>query len=296
MIDGPPLLSVIVPAWNREETIVRAVESLRSQTLTNFEVVVVDNGSTDATISRVRSMSDERLRIVSLPENVGPSAARNAGAALARGTYLGFLDSDDEVEPEWAASLVATFDDPRFAVACCGYHSTRGGDVLPADLGRAFGPFVGRFQAGAFILRRDVFELVGGYVDRLWYGENTEFALRVTAWCVENNRDIASIPRVLMRWHQGPLGRYDDALDRRMESALYTAEHHRAQLARDPVLLASHYAIAGRCSYRLGDFRGATNHYRTAVACTPKNKHYRAWMVASGLRSLAPVKIRKRKM
>src|SRR5712671_6437213 len=88
--------SVIIPAYNRGEAIRTAIASVLAQRGCEFEVVVVDDGSSDDTLAVVEHLDDARLRSISQP-NRGPSAARNEGAKIARGEYLVFLDSDDEL-------------------------------------------------------------------------------------------------------------------------------------------------------------------------------------------------------
>lgn len=95
-----PLFSCIIPVFNRAHTIKRAVESVLSQSLKDFELIVVDDGSTDELHSQLRPYIEAgKLRLVR-QENFGVSKARNTGAKNARGVYLAFLDSDDEWLPD----------------------------------------------------------------------------------------------------------------------------------------------------------------------------------------------------
>lgn len=89
-----PLASVIVPAFNAEQTLANTLESLRHQTLGDFEIIVIDDGSTDATASIASAFPDPRIRVFSLP-NGGLAAARNRGLERANGRYVSFLDADD---------------------------------------------------------------------------------------------------------------------------------------------------------------------------------------------------------
>jgi len=89
-----PIVSVIIPTFNREGLLMRAVKSALSQTLTDIEVIVVDDGSTDGTGMLLASCQDVRVRY-HLLSHQGACAARNVGLALAQGKYIAFLDSDD---------------------------------------------------------------------------------------------------------------------------------------------------------------------------------------------------------
>lgn len=107
MSDRAPLVSVIVPTYQRADRIAEAVDSVLAQTLEDFEVLLVDDGSTDGTDDVVRTCfaRERRLRYLA-KANGGPASARNHGLERARGTYVSFLDSDDLYEPEHLASQV----------------------------------------------------------------------------------------------------------------------------------------------------------------------------------------------
>jgi len=90
-----PLISVIIPTRNRRELLLRAIESVLAQTHPEFEVIVVDDASTDGTQSAVLDLHEERVQYVRLSEQSGACAARNKGVSMARGEYIAFQDSDD---------------------------------------------------------------------------------------------------------------------------------------------------------------------------------------------------------
>ncbi|HEX7497638.1 MAG TPA: glycosyltransferase family 2 protein, partial [Candidatus Limnocylindrales bacterium] len=97
-----PTVSVIVPAHNRAGRIRAAIESIRSQTFRDFEIIVVDDGSTDntAAIARAIAKDEPRMHVHSHPHNRGAQAARNTGIRAARGEWIAFLDSDDAYYPD----------------------------------------------------------------------------------------------------------------------------------------------------------------------------------------------------
>jgi len=94
-----PFFSIVIPCFNREREIGRAVGSCLAQEFPDFEIVVVDDGSTDGTARALREIADPRVRLVRLPSNRGHTAARNAGVRAARGEWIIHLDSDDELLP-----------------------------------------------------------------------------------------------------------------------------------------------------------------------------------------------------
>ena len=100
-----PRYSVIIPVYNRERMIERAVRSVLTQTYADFEVIVVDDGSTDGSAAVVESIADSRVRLVPMAKNCGVSEARNEGVRQASGELIAFLDSDDEYLPEKLAAV-----------------------------------------------------------------------------------------------------------------------------------------------------------------------------------------------
>lgn len=93
-------VSVIIPTYNRVHVIARAVRSVLEQTYANFELLVVDDGSTDDTKQIIEYAEDDRIRYIRLEKNSGASHARNVGIQMAECEYIAFLDSDDEWMPE----------------------------------------------------------------------------------------------------------------------------------------------------------------------------------------------------
>ena len=102
----PPLVSVIIPTYNRVHTIATAVDSVFRQTYQNFELIIIDDASTDDTHSVVQKYRDPRLSYFDKP-NGGPSSARNYGVARASGEWVMYLDSDDELLPAAIATMVS---------------------------------------------------------------------------------------------------------------------------------------------------------------------------------------------
>jgi glycosyltransferase involved in cell wall biosynthesis len=97
--ERPPKISVIIPAYNRAGAIRLSAESVLRQTVSDLEVIVVDDASSDGTPEAAEAIGDPRLRVIRLAENRGPSGARNAGMEAARGEWIAFQDSDDEWLP-----------------------------------------------------------------------------------------------------------------------------------------------------------------------------------------------------
>lgn len=94
------LISIIIPTYNREGILGEAIRSILGQSYPNFELIIIDDCSTDSTKELVRSIDDERIRYIRHEENMGPSHARNTGIQVAKGDYIAFQDSDDIWVPD----------------------------------------------------------------------------------------------------------------------------------------------------------------------------------------------------
>ncbi len=95
-IKNSPLVSVIIPTYNGESTILRAINSVLNQTYSNLELIIVDDCSKDNTFEVVKNVKDKRVKVLRHKKNRGGSAARNTGIKEAKGEYIAFLDDDDE--------------------------------------------------------------------------------------------------------------------------------------------------------------------------------------------------------
>lgn len=276
-----PAFSVIVPAHNAEDTIQRCLDSLAAQKSSDFEVVVVDDGSTDGTAELVRLYPPFRLL---QQARRGPGAARNAGLHASRGRYVAFLDADDEVEPDWLTALGRQIDsDPKPLAVSCGVRlivSTRGGReetraVHPVPMGPAFSHWCALFLPGAYAVDRRVVTEIGGFAESLPYGEHSELALRLTSWADERGAEALSIDNLLVTKHHdrspARVTEYDSA---RRRGAEYKLLHHAEQLRLDRRLAANYHAVAGVACIRLGERRSARRHFRLATRLNPSPKNF----------------------
>lgn len=282
-----PLISVVVPTFNRGHLLARAVDSVLAQTHIELELLIVDDGSSDDTAAIVSRYRDPRVRYVR-QERSGAAAARNRGAALAHGNLLTFLDSDDEAAREWLRSMAEQFDSPSVAIAFCGTESrNEAGTILyskmPFHLGPLFNDWVGQFNDGAFVVRRDVFEGVEGYEPSLLANQHSELGFRIVDYCDCRGleRRLVFEPLVIYHEHAGARIRSDS--EAVLGGTLYLLEHHRTRIERHPPTFREYLAIAGTHAGRLGRKRLARALFFEALKSRPASvKNLLRW-----LRSLA---------
>ncbi len=180
--------SIIIPTYNRCDFVCEAIDSVRKQTFEDFELIVVDDGSTDGTESAVRDIDDPRLRYMRQP-NRGVSAARNVGVANSCGPLIAFLDSDDLWLPEKLA-VQLRFMEQNPEVSICQTeelwhrkgrrvnpkvkHQKRSGwifaDCLPLCI----------VSPSAVMMRRDAFDALGGFDEGLAACEDYDLWLRAS--------------------------------------------------------------------------------------------------------------------
>jgi len=162
------LISVIIPAYNGEQFLREAIESILEQKWHPLEILVIDDGSTDRTAEIARSLYP--LVSVLKQQNLGPASARNRGLEKAQGEYIGFLDADDLWIPGKLTSQVSFLKRHPQIDVVMGYTQR----LLGADLSSPF--LCG--SLGCALFRKNAFEKVGFLDPSLWFGEDADWFLR----------------------------------------------------------------------------------------------------------------------
>ena len=241
-----PRVSIIIPAYNRADVLPRAITSVLSQTFTDYEIIVVDDASTDETSAVARNF-DGPVHVIRHEVNRGPAAARNTGIQATSGAYVAFLDSDDEWLPEKLARQIGLLDMSvkYFGASCSGY------TVIQPELGYSWERRLPTEQhwteylltrgldlgpGSTLVARREVFERIGLLDEGLRRWEDWDWLLRYVAeydlGVIPEPQAIihlsspspsaalsASIPRFLDRW-DGELTRLGPTRYRRLRARL----------------------------------------------------------------------------
>ena len=221
----PPLVSVIIPTYNRRAMVQEAVDSVLAQTCSDFELIVVDDGSEDGTAESLARYGSA-MRIYSQPRG-GVAAARNRGAERAAGLYLAFLDSDDLWLPRKLEVQIAFMRERPWVQICQTEeiwirrgarvnpkkkHRKPSGDIFRASLELCL------VSPSAVMMRRELFDAVGGFDETLPACEDYDLWLRVAR---SHPVPLISDPLVIKRGgHPDQLSRSIWGLDRFRVAAL----------------------------------------------------------------------------
>jgi glycosyltransferase involved in cell wall biosynthesis len=240
-----PSISVLLPVRDGAPFLREALESVLAQTLRDFELIVVDDGSEDETPSILGAVGDERVRVVR-QERLGLVAALNRALAEARAPLLARMDADDVSLPERLERQVAYLDArPRAAMVVVGVETLGGGStiVLPDEDAALRRRLLLRnpFAHGAVVVRAEAVSQAGGY--RADYGANEDYDL----WRrIAREWELGAIPKVLYRYreHSGAVTRSG------VEERVASRERLRDELWREPTLLQAIGRDADRAERR----------------------------------------------
>lgn len=271
---GQPGFSVVMPVFNGAGTIGRALDSILHQSYSDFEVIVVDDGSEDNTGQVVEKFIPGGV-VCLRTDHAGVCAARNEGIRAAGGKYITFLDSDDQADGVWLESLYNTFNsNPGTGLVFCGAkivdEGTSGSCVMnPWNLGPIFRHQSGVLLPGCFAVRADVLKESGGYDEGLAYSENTELVIRLIEYCFRNNLGIVTLHTPLIVYHRGRNNVKKNYYEKRSAAVVHIIDKHRALFNTDKNMLAVYYAIAGVDSARLKRNSLSRHFFLQAVKADP---------------------------
>lgn len=211
-LSSSPQVSVVIPTYNRAVVLGRAIRSVLTQTFSDLECVIVDDGSTDHTIAIVEAFSDPRLRLLRLHVNRGANHARNVGIRAARGELIAFLDSDDEWLPQKLERQVARMQGTAYSgvtVVYCRYYEHDGATDRMTPHGTIYeGEVFEHLLTGwhppstsLFLVTRASLHAIGGFDECLPSAQDYDLCLRLA----EAHNQFAAVdePLVIKRENMG---------------------------------------------------------------------------------------------
>ena len=210
-----PIVSVIIPTYNRATFLMEAIQSVRTQSFTDYELIVVDDGSTDHTRAVLEPLIERGEICYVFQQNQGESAARNKGVLLAQGKYIAFLDSDDLFMPEKLEKQVACLDTSLdLGLVHSGYSKfdVAGNDLGYRDTSHLFGWVYPQIllewsvliAVPTVMVRASVLAEVGGFDKRMSHAQDLDLWRRIAM-----HYRFAVIPEMLskVRKHPGNVSR-----------------------------------------------------------------------------------------
>lgn len=242
-------ISVIIPTYNRTSVLPNAIQSVRNQTYADWELIIVDDGSTDNTKEVVESYLHEKRIRYFYQENKGVSAARNYGMSLAGGEYLVFLDSDDRLLSETLEGFnrVAA-ENASIDVFVAGYYRNKHGDshkhLAKENVYNATLP-------GTFMIRKDFIESMGGYDPQLKYAENTDLFYRIE----QKKGSVKVMDSLTLEYLDSPTGGSKNNKNK-IDSLRLILNKHQGRLSSHVQFL--YLQIIGVCLIREGQYKEAS--------------------------------------
>jgi len=226
-----PFFSVIIPLYNKEKYIEDTLKSVLNQTFKDFEIIIINDGSTDNSLEKVKSFSDTRIRIFEYKQNKGLSAARNTGIKEANTDYIAFIDADDFWKThhlEQLHHLITSY--PKKGLYCTGYTSQKSASIFHRahfnDLPENFKGVVSDFfkhslqncvaWISAICVPKRIFDAIGNFDPEIFSDQDTDLYIRIALKydvvldnssvsaiynktikeCLSNSFDIKDIPKL----------------------------------------------------------------------------------------------------
>lgn len=185
-MEKKPIFSIVIPTYNRAHLIEKAVGSVQNQTYNDWELIIVDDCSTDNIDEVIREYRDERIKFFKLAINKGNAGARNEGVKQSKGKYVFFLDSDDEMHPEALGCFRKKYNKSSKIDFAFGGYKTKNQDTgVTANIfwkPKKDVPFIRELKIGTgcgLFVRRDIFNHVGLFDEQLRVAVDTDWLIRL---------------------------------------------------------------------------------------------------------------------
>lgn len=265
------MISIIVPTHNNAHTIRATIESVINQDSSNWELIIVDDGSIDNSKIEIEPFIKNRSIKYFYREKEGVCSARNIGALKAKGDFLLFLDSDDLLFKNAIKDFLNVIEGQSNLGVCSGsyYNSLKKKLFPPKDKGSLFHNYHLNILSGSCILNKKVFEAVGGYDRTLTHSENWELFIRITDYCAKNNyRIIATDFPTLHYFNENILGKKQKRIQGRYDSFPHMYKKYK-RLNFENKILKMFAEITAYNAFKLGKRIDACKWQWTAIKNHP---------------------------
>ena len=281
-----PTVSIVIPTYNRAHLLSRAIQSVLNQTYADFELIIVDDGSTDETEKLVKSFNSGMIRYIRHRENKGIAAASNAGIQSAKGAYIAFLDSDDEWMSEKLEKQMSIFEKapPEVGIVYTGFvvirnnkkkYNLAGGIV--SEAGNTFsnllrGDFV---LTSAILVKVECFKIAGAFDERFLVMSDSEMFLRISRYY-----QFKGVNEPLMIYYPQP-----DSISANksayIKSYKLMLEMYFEDIKQDKRILAMYYFVLGDLMCCYGELSQGRDYLLRSVKAYPQDIRFRSAFVIS---------------
>lgn len=279
--------SIITPTYNRAALLQKAIRSITGQTYTNWELIVVDDGSTDNTEEEIQKfLDDSRIRYIK-KHNTGGADSRNFGANLAKGDFITFLDSDDEALPNWLEVTNRHLQEDT-GIACVGaIKKMPNGSSIPAppyEINVYGQKKKVRFTCGSLFIRRPIYYDIKGYDVNMPTGLQSELGYRLIEHLKDTPYQIVSVEDclVLIYLHDGPRMR-NDWKNLTVDCVRFVNKFYPYFKKWDRKELANNYAVIAYYNYRLKQRKESLSYLVKAIRFRPFDIRNYLRMIKYGL-------------
>ena len=290
-------ISVIIPTYNRAHLIAKAISSVLDQTYHDFELIVVDDGSTDNTMEVINGFNDPRIRYIRHDKNKGAAAARNTGIKAAIGSYIAFQDSDDEWLPDKLEKQLQAFNDasPKVGVVYSGvWRIVEGNKIIYTgypDKKKEDGDLhysllkKGTIYLQSAMIKKECFDKAGMFDEEIPAAEDWELWIRISKYY-----HFKYVKEPLTQIYYTP-GSLATEIDKNVIAFQLILMKHQSDLKRDRRLFSDYLLSIGSYLCANRHFREGKNYLMQSLRLNPLNILALRSMVVSFLGEDAYLKV-----
>lgn len=270
------MISIITPTYNRAQLLQNTVKSIQAQNYTNWELIIMDDGSTDNTEIAIQPfLTDKRIKYFKKP-NTGQPDSQNKGVAHATGEFITFLDSDDEAYPNWLEVVSKLLkEDTGIASAAAVKKLPNGTEIseLPFDM-KVYGKTMKvKFTCGSLFIRRSIFNAIGGYDITLKSTIQTDLGIRLLSYLHNTNfkAEYTLEKLVQINIHSGPRIRtnWSKVCEGGMQ---FINKHYDFIYENDTKEIGNVYAVIAFSNFKLKKRKQAVQYSLKAIKYNPQKK------------------------
>ncbi len=252
MKNNNPLVSIVIPTHNRANLLGRCVQSILNQTYENFELIIVDDASTDNTKNIIKRFKDKRIIYIKHKKNLGGGAARNTGIKTAKGNFIAFQDSDDEWLPQKLEKQMNAFEtaSKNTGVIYTAFWRIENGKktYIPNNIQNKQGNIHQELLKGNFVttqsavVKKECFEKAGVFDEDLPSGQDWELWIRISKY---HNFKIINEPLVISYFTKGSI---TDTRKNDYKTLEFILNKHIGDFKQNKKLLAANYLYISQLS------------------------------------------------